>query len=147
MQPHPLFLANLSRRLMEQSVRLALLGAQTRANRSSTPSSIFLKKGRSRETVDVLQGVAAFSPFRIEALAGKLRTVLNADGAGASRHGSSHFLDVQQPLDAESLARACSLLGADSACDVHGGFFVTPSQGHDLAVGHRKPPTSFETAV
>ena len=77
----------------------------------------------------MLQGAAAYSQFRLIALAEKLASCVQTD---AKLHVDAHFvylLDVESALDSETLKRACSLLGADGYAQPHGGFFVTPRKG------------------
>jgi phosphoribosylformylglycinamidine synthase len=77
----------------------------------------------------MLQGTAAFSPFRIEALADKVRHAVR--GAKELRIDAKfvYLLDTRGELDAQTLARACSLLGASGAATAACGFFVTPRKG------------------
>ncbi|MBM4396530.1 MAG: phosphoribosylformylglycinamidine synthase [Deltaproteobacteria bacterium] len=77
----------------------------------------------------VLAGGAAFSPFRLEALAARVGARIEATWI--------YLLDLASPLDPESESRARTLLeapdsGSDPASSAPGpagGFFVTPRKG------------------
>ena len=70
----------------------------------------------------MLQGGEAFSAFRLEALRER------AGGAVEARF--VYLLELEAALDAGTLARACSLLGASGEAQAAGGgFFVTPRKG------------------
>ena len=77
----------------------------------------------------MLQGGFAFSPFRIEALADKIGRAVKACGSVRIEARFVYLLESEGALDGETLARACSLLGASGDTAVSGGFFVTPRKG------------------
>ncbi|HHU16021.1 MAG: phosphoribosylformylglycinamidine synthase [Kiritimatiellae bacterium] len=74
-------------------------------------------------------GRDAFSQFRLTTLSEKVSAALTAQGAVRIEARFVYLLDVEQPIKAQSLARACSLLGASQDEAVSGGFFVTPRKG------------------
>jgi len=78
----------------------------------------------------MLQGVAAYSQFRLDALAEKIRTLVKVAG---HVHVDAHFvylLDTQNELDAPTLARVQTLLEAEGcALPQQGSFYVTPRKG------------------
>jgi phosphoribosylformylglycinamidine synthase len=78
-------------------------------------------------------GGGAYSPFRVEALAGEL-------GVAASDFSARfvYLLDLERPLDDAELGQVCTLLGADAQPSQAGGnkarakpatFFVSPRKG------------------
>ena len=77
----------------------------------------------------LLQGVDAFSPFRMDALSERIVQAVKAEGKVSIEAKFVYFLNAPAPLDAETLARACSLLGARADAGLSGGFFVTPRKG------------------
>ena len=77
----------------------------------------------------MLQGAAAFSPFRIDALAEKVWHAVKGSEEIRIEAQFVYLLDVQGELDTQTLARACSLLGAAGSAAAAGGFFVTPRKG------------------
>ena len=77
----------------------------------------------------MLQGAAAFSQFRLDTLADKISSRIVAQGKLSVEARFVYLLDVQSPLDEQTLSRACSLLGADGRAQPQGGFFVTPRKG------------------
>jgi phosphoribosylformylglycinamidine synthase len=77
----------------------------------------------------MLQGCPAFSRFRLDALAERVGCAVK--GAEKPRI-DAHFvylLETDGTPDDETLARACSLLGATGVAQTRGGFFVTPRKG------------------
>ena len=77
----------------------------------------------------MLQGTAAFSQFRLDAVAAKITTYAKNE---EPVHIEAHFvylLDTSGPLDPQTLDRACSLLGSDGHAQPQDGFFVTPRKG------------------
>jgi phosphoribosylformylglycinamidine synthase len=79
----------------------------------------------------MLWGGAAYSPFRVEALSGKL-------GVAASGFSARfvYLLDLENPLDDAARIQACTLLGAETAAAAAAGggkpgtvFFVSPRKG------------------
>ena len=77
----------------------------------------------------MLQGGAAYSQFRIDALAEKIGLAVKAGGSVCIEARFVYLLEAEVALDGETLARACSLLGASGNADVRNGFFVTPRKG------------------
>ncbi len=77
----------------------------------------------------MLQGAPAFSPFRIDALAEKIWQAVKGSEKIQIEAQFVYLLDAQSGLDAQTLARACALLGASGAVAAGGGFFVTPRKG------------------
>jgi len=74
-------------------------------------------------------GSAAFSRFRLDALSEKITVALAAVNPVRIEAQFVYLLDVGRPLDAPTLARACTLLGAAAREPTAGGFFVTPRKG------------------
>jgi len=77
----------------------------------------------------MLQGVAAYSQFRLDALAEKIASCVKAEGKIKINTHFVYLLDAQETLDPQTLARACSLLGATGHAKTQGGFFVAPRKG------------------
>ncbi|MEI7901869.1 MAG: phosphoribosylformylglycinamidine synthase [bacterium] len=77
----------------------------------------------------MLQGASAFSPFRIDALAEKIRQAVHGSAAIQIEAQFVYFLEAQGELDTQTFARACSLLEASDSVVAQGGFFVTPRKG------------------
>ncbi len=77
----------------------------------------------------MLQGGAAYSPFRIDALAENIGRAVKAGGSVRIEARYVYLLETAAALDGETLARACSLLGASGDAEVSSGFFVTPRKG------------------
>ncbi|MBP5226858.1 MAG: phosphoribosylformylglycinamidine synthase [Kiritimatiellae bacterium] len=77
----------------------------------------------------LLPGASAFSAFRLEALEGRLHEQLALSGKPTVEAAFVYLIHAAAPLSAETLARACSLLGATDAPLPAGGFFVTPRKG------------------
>ncbi len=77
----------------------------------------------------MLQGSAAFSPFRIDALAEKIWHAVKGTEEIQVETQFVYLLDIRGELGAQTLARACSLLGASGSAETEGGFFVTPRKG------------------
>lgn len=77
----------------------------------------------------MLQGTVAYSQFRLDALADKIALCVKAGARTQIDARFVYLLDVQDALDAQTLSRACSLLGADGHAQPRGGFFVTPRKG------------------
>jgi phosphoribosylformylglycinamidine synthase len=77
----------------------------------------------------MLQGGAAFSPFRLETLAQSLAARVPALAGTGIRTDWIYLLDLDRPLDAESEARALALLNARPAEPLDSGFYVTPRKG------------------
>ncbi|MEI8243433.1 MAG: phosphoribosylformylglycinamidine synthase [bacterium] len=77
----------------------------------------------------LLEGGAALSPFRLEALKNGLAAHLPALPGAAIEATFVYLLDLARPLDAEPGRRVQSLLNARDAAPRTGGFFVTPRKG------------------
>ncbi|MDD4016693.1 MAG: phosphoribosylformylglycinamidine synthase [Kiritimatiellae bacterium] len=77
----------------------------------------------------MLQGKAAYSQFRLDALAEKIQALVKVAGKVGIEARFVYLLDTRSELDPPTLARACSLLGADGHAQPQGGFFVTPRTG------------------
>ena len=77
----------------------------------------------------MLQGVVAFSPFRIDALTEKIGKTVRVEGKLHIEARFVYLLETTGTLDGQTLARACSLLGASGDADLRSGFFVTPRKG------------------
>lgn len=77
----------------------------------------------------MLQGGAALSAFRVDALAEKIARAVSAPGAVAIETRFVYLLETDGALDAQTLAKACTLLGAADGANFVGGFFVTPRKG------------------
>ena len=77
----------------------------------------------------LLEGGAALSRFRLDALIRVLAARLPALGGGSIDATYIYLLDLAQPLDAESAGRVRSLLNARDAAEHAGGFYVTPRKG------------------
>jgi len=77
----------------------------------------------------MLQGKAAYSQFRLDALAEKIQALVKMAGKVRIEAHFVYLLDTRSDLDQQTLARACSLLGADGHARLQGGFFVTPRKG------------------
>ena len=76
-----------------------------------------------------LQGVTAFSPFRIDSLSERIGLAIKASEKVSIEAKFVYFLDAVSPLDGETLSRACALLNAQADAGLRGGFFVTPRKG------------------
>ena len=76
-----------------------------------------------------LEGNAALSRFRLEALASVLTSRVPALGKVSIEATFVYLLDLAQALDGESGARVRSLLTAHDASGAMDGFFVTPRKG------------------
>ena len=74
-------------------------------------------------------GSAAFSRFRLDALSEKITAALAAAKPVRIEAQFVYLLDVSRQLDAPTLERACTLLGAAASEPASGGFFVTPRKG------------------
>jgi len=78
----------------------------------------------------MLEGGAAFSAFRLDTLKAALAERVAAPGdAVAVEAAFVYLLDLERPLDADTSARARSLLGASDAAPAAGGFFISPRKG------------------
>lgn len=77
----------------------------------------------------ILQGAAAFSQFRLDALIEHLRVLLKTSEKVELEARFIYLLEVHESLKNETLNRACALLGAEQASHPSGGFFVTPRKG------------------
>ena len=77
----------------------------------------------------MLQGAAAYSQFRLDALAERIAGCVKVEGKIRIDAHFVYLLDAPSALDPQTLARACSLLGSDGQAQPHGGFFVTPRKG------------------
>ena len=76
-----------------------------------------------------MEGVPAFSPFRLDALRQALAARLPALRDGAVEATFVYLLDPVAPMDDRTDARARALLGARPGPAPEGGFFVTPRMG------------------
>lgn len=77
----------------------------------------------------LLQGVAAFSRFRLDALVGKIVRSGVCTGDVTIEARFVYLLETDGTLDPETLTRVCSLLGATQEPVAANGFFVTPRKG------------------
>jgi len=80
----------------------------------------------------LLQGVDAFSKFRLESLVEKISEALKGT-IGLEAH-FVYLLEIEQALDGETLSRACALLGAHlppspASSILPPTFYVTPRKG------------------
>jgi len=74
-------------------------------------------------------GSDAFSQFRLDALSEKITAALSSQKAVRIEAQFVYLLDAGRSLDAQTLARARTLLGASQREPAPGGFFVTPRKG------------------
>lgn len=77
----------------------------------------------------VLEGSAAYSKFRCEALLAVLRTRMPALTQLALDAKFVYLLDLERPLDVHARERTMVLLGACAEAKVRDGFFVAPRKG------------------
>jgi phosphoribosylformylglycinamidine synthase len=75
----------------------------------------------------MLQGVQAFSKFRLDTLVEKISETIQ--GTITLKAWFVYLLEIEKDLDGETLSRACSLLGASGHASLTEGFFVTPRKG------------------
>ncbi|MEO0508653.1 MAG: phosphoribosylformylglycinamidine synthase [Verrucomicrobiota bacterium] len=83
----------------------------------------------------ILQGLPAFSDFRLKALKAALNEALGRDACPPASAIESidavevYFIEAEGPLDDTTTERAFALLAATEHFDREGGFFVTPRKG------------------
>ncbi len=77
----------------------------------------------------MLQGGFAFSQFRLEALAERIRQTVKGSGKVRIDARFVYLLETAGALDEQTLARASSLLGASGQSGADSGFYVTPRKG------------------
>ncbi len=78
----------------------------------------------------MLEGSAAFSAFRLDALREVLAArVAGFGGAGMIEAAHVYLLDLERQPDDATLSRACALLGAAACAPAAGGFFIAPRKG------------------
>ena len=77
----------------------------------------------------MLQGCAAFSQFRLDTLAERVGQALAGAGGVRVEAFFIYLLEAPSAPDEQTLARACTLLGASGSAATPGGFFVTPRKG------------------
>ena len=78
----------------------------------------------------MLEGCAAFSAFRLDALKDVIRKRVLGLGDGIAVEAAFvYLLDLDRTLDAASLAQARALLSASAPASTAGGFFISPRKG------------------
>lgn len=77
----------------------------------------------------MLQGAPAFSQFRLDALAEKIKATVDGLNDVTFDACFVYLIDIDGTLDGQAFERACSLLGANGHAQPQNGFFVTPRMG------------------
>jgi len=77
----------------------------------------------------ILEGVEAFSPFRIEAVIKRMKKDAPELGASGIKAEFIYLVELDRPASSDVMKKTFALLGALNEAANTGGFFVTPRKG------------------